>query len=295
MIQHVNAGPQPESTIEAAFSHAEEFDYIELGLAFEGIVFCSSPCSSNWYDAPWEDSPCEHADFLVYFSSVFCAFGAFVKFLEAIAVGVEECAFGWDPEGPDGSFSWRRASHDGTGFLSVVWRSKTSFRYVVRIDGKRAVRALYGAFREFVGSESYDPIRYERMTIGETLSLVLKEGDFDLLPAELAKMDATGANGLINAANGGPDRREITGPKHRYPLSYVLENLVRDDPVAGELPAAELIPMWVPAGWDEWSTERRLEEVEAIMGLGDGPWYGANLREMRSALVESWLEKENAP
>ena len=35
MNQHENAGIQPESKIEATFSHAETFDYIDpLGLPF---------------------------------------------------------------------------------------------------------------------------------------------------------------------------------------------------------------------------------------------------------------------
>lgn len=294
MEQRMNASPQAASTIEAVFSHAEEFDYIDLRLAFDGFVFSSTPSSSNHYDGHWEDLPCEHADLLVYFSSVFCAFRDFMKFLEAIAVGVQQCRFHWDAEGPDGCFSWHRSSYDGTGCLSATWQSRASFRYVVRIDGKQAVRTLYGAFREFVESEAYDPIRYERMTIGETLSHVLEYGDFEKLPAELSKLDARGANTLLNNANGGPDQREIRGPKQRYPLSHFLANLDDDALSKNEPLEGMLTAEWVPAEWDEWSPEKRLQEVGAIMALGDGPWWGENLREIRSVLVEAWLENESA-
>lgn len=124
MNHPADTGPLPACTIEAAFSHAEAFDFIDLRIAFDGMAFSSSPVSSNTYDGPWEDIPCEHADFLIYFSSVFCAFRDFVKFLEAIAVGVEQCQFYWEAEGPDGCCercalpcwkpgSSRRTLHDG--------------------------------------------------------------------------------------------------------------------------------------------------------------------------------------
>lgn len=294
MNHHEDAGQRPASTIEATFSHAEAFDFIDLRLAFDGMAFSSSPSTSNSYDGPWEDFPCEHTDFLVYFSSVFCAFGAFVKFLEAIAVGVEQCQFSWDAEGPDGCFSWQRSSQDGAGFLSVIWHSSPSFRYVVRIAGKSAVHALYGAFREFVESDSYDPVRYERMTIGETISLVLDREDFERLPAELAKLDAASAEALLRIASGGPDERPIRGPKRRYSISNFLEHVDEDVARIKELGDAVSQLTCIPSEWDGWPLERRLEETDRIMGWEGGTWYGANLREMRSSLLEAWLEKRDA-
>lgn len=294
MNQHENAGPRPASTIEVAFSHAEAFDFIDLRLAFDGMAFSSSPSTNNSYDGPWDDFPCEHAEFLVYFSSVFCAFWDFVKFLEAIAVGVEQCQFSWDAEGPNGCFAWQRASQDGVGFLSVAWHSRPSFRYVVRIDGKDAVRALYGAFREFVVSDSYDPLRYERMTIGEAISLSLDIGDFERLPGVLAKLDATSAEALLRIASGGPGERPIRGPKLRHSISACLGHVDEDIAITKEL--GDAVSQWtmVTAEWDGWPPERRLEETEKIMGWEMMSWYGANLREMRSPMLEAWLEKEDA-
>lgn len=133
------------------------------------------------------------------------------------------------------------------------------------------------------------------MSIGDTLSLVLEEGDFKRLPAELAKLDAAGANALLNDASGVPDQRKIRGPKLKYPLSRLLENLDDEDLSKHEPLEGMSTPTWVPPEWDEWPPERRLQEFGVIMGLGDGPWWGENLRELRSALVESWQEDERAP
>lgn len=289
MNQHEDAALRPASTIEAVFSHAEAFDFIDLHLAFDGMAFSSTPSTTNTYDGPWEDFPCEHADFLVYFSSVFCAFGDFLKFLEAIAVGVEQCQFSWDAEGPDGCFSWQRASHDGVGFLTVVWHSRPSFRYVLRIDGKSAVRTLYGAFREFVESNSYDPIRYERMTIGKTAFLVLADGDFERLPGELAKLDMATAEALLRIANGGPEERGARGPKRRYTITDCLEYV--DEVVSRNKELGTVLSQldWITAEWENWPIERRLEEIETIMGWESGAWYGANLRAMRSGILEAWI------
>lgn len=295
MNQGADHRNRPASAIEAVFSHAEAFDFIDLRIAFDGTVFSSSPTSANTYDGPWEDIPCEHADFLVWFSSVYCAFGDFVKFLEAIAVGVEQCQFSWDAEGPNGCFSWQRAAQDGTGFLSVTWHSRPSYRYVVRIDGKDAARSLYGAFREFVGSDSYDPIRYERLTIGETISLVLDEGDAERLPAELARLDSNAAQTLLMIINGGPDERATHGPKRRHALSDCIGKIGKWQAMTDELGDAVSRWSWIPDDWDCWSPERRMEEVGTIMGFENTTWYGANLREMWSPLLASWLEIEPTP
>jgi hypothetical protein len=281
------------STIEAAFSHADQFDFINLRLAFDGLAFSSSPITSDWYDGPWDDRPCEHADFLVYFSSVFCAFDDLVKFLEAIALGVEQCSFHWDAEGPGGSFAWQQASQGGAGFLSVTWLSKPSFRYVVRIDGKSAVRCLYGAFREFVESDSYDPVRYERMPIGEIISLVLAEDDLDRLPAELAKLDAA-AEALLGIVDGGPGERTLLGPKQRYALNDCLGHVEGDLARRKELGDTILQWKWITAEWDNWPIERRLEDIEAIMGWESGSWHGANLRAMKSDILEAWLRTDES-
>lgn len=294
MNQRTDTGNRPTSTIEAAFSHADEFDFIDLRLAFDGIAFSSSPISTSWYDGPWDDLPCEHLECSVHFSSVFCPFGDFVKFLEAIAIGVEECSFSWDPEGPDASFSWQRASHDGTGFLSVVWRSRNSFRYVVRIDGKLAVRALYGAFREFVESDAYDPVRYERMCFGEKAALTLEEEDFGRLPSELEKLDAKRASALLNAVTRGYDDREIRGPKRRYRLARFLGELGQEEFPESAEPEGFTMGFRLPSEWNTWPRERRFEEIQAIMGCEVGSWYGANLRQMRSSQLEDWLEMDNA-
>lgn len=295
MNQQADAGTRSASTIEAAFSHAEAFDFIDLRIAFDGTAFSSFPISANSYDGPWEDIPCEHTDFLVWFSSAYCAFGDFVKFLEAIAVGVEQCQFSWDAEGPNGSFSWQRATQDGTGFLSVAWNARPSYRYVIRIDSEVAVRALYGAFREFVESDLYDPVRYERMTIGETISLVLDEGDPERLPAELARLDSKGAQALLMIANGGPDERATHGPIRRHTLSDCLGKVDEWQAMTDELGDAVSRWSWIPIEWDRWSPERRLEEVGTIMEYENWTWYGANLRRMRSPLLASWLEPEPTP
>lgn len=294
MNKRADAGNRPASRIEAAFSHAEAFDFIDLHIAFDGTVFSSSPISANTYDGPWEDIPCEHADFLVWFSSVYCAFGDFVKFLEAIAVGVEQCQFSWDAEGPNGCFSWQRSAQEGTGYLSVTWHSRPSFRYVVRIDRNDVVRALYGAFREFVESDAYDPVRYERLTIGEKISLVLDEGDSQRLPAELARLDSKGAQALLMIANGGLDERSTHGPIRRHNLSDCLAKVGEWQAMTDELGDAVSRWNWIPDDWDCWSQERRIEEISTIMGFENTTWYGANLRELRSPRLEVRLKPDDA-
>ena len=281
----------PTSTIGASFAHGDEFDYVELRLSFDGIVFSAFPLTDNRYDGPWEDLPCDQVDFLVYFSSVFCAFPDYLKFLEAIAVGVEKCAFYWEAEGPDGCFSWHRRNADGIGILTVTWQSRPAFRYGILINGREAVSVLYRAFRNFVESDAYDPLRYEKLTLGESLELILEPGGFTTLLERLVVLEAEKASWLVQEILEAVEDRQRASSKERFPLETFLET------VAGTLPDREPLPEGcirhgeMPEGWDGWTIQERQEELVAIMDWGGSSWYGKPLRTMRSPLVEFWIDE----
>lgn len=86
-----------------------------------------------------------------------CSGGFFrelICWLEAIAVGVRECAFPWDCEGLEGELRWRRDS-SGSGRLEYRWsggHGTVAFEHGARLSRHQLVQAIYGAFVGFLES-----------------------------------------------------------------------------------------------------------------------------------------------
>lgn len=194
-------------------------------------------------------------------SSVFCPFRSFLAWLEAVAVGVQECAFEWDAEGPFGRLAW---SHD---HLSLDWHERDREKGLrMHADRKQAVRAFYTAFRRFVQSPEYEPLRYERLRNGEAMVLRgVKEFTEEELIGQLLVLSRRRAEERLQAV---------------WPLQQIV------GASSGKL-------SWVETAWDGWSTARRrayLREVFDMRGLGRD---GAPIRELRSGFLEYWVFKED--
>jgi len=86
--------------IEARFSHGSDFDYVRLRLRMRSAAVTTTPCDGRLRIGRPVDYPAPRAHLSVYMTSVFCPFADFIRFLEAIAIQVQECGFEWDPEGP---------------------------------------------------------------------------------------------------------------------------------------------------------------------------------------------------
>lgn len=274
--------------IEARFSHEPEFDFIELGIRMTGDITTTTECDEHGRKMEPVSYQKETADFTVYISSVFCPFKDFMRFLEAITLDVQECAFGWDAEGPDGRMHWlRRLPHD-TGFLAVEWMSsKKNFSHRMMLNTRETVSMLYLAFRAFVDSPEYDPLRYEELNYGESFELMLSDASLGDLAERLAEMNAGTVKRVFKSLANSVNDRHMKGPKLSFPIKHFLE---ASEPVEPSSHYNE----WIDPEWDTWDTGRRLIQLEGIFSWGGMSWYGHNLREMRSKLIEDWLSQPEA-
>ena len=270
--------------LEARFSHDLQFDYINLDLRLGGDV-----TSVTAYDpqgrsfGPEVRQQRASVEIQVYVSSVFCPFRDFVSFLEAICVGVQECAFTWDAEGPTGEFRWQR-SGDAAGQLAVHWSSSGGrIRWQTQLRTSHVIETLYHAFRSFVESPAYDPLRYERLTRGEALRCVLKPESLDELCRSLAGLDAQAAAAVIVQMEDVAQARTMAGPASTFPIAHYLSLA---DP-------CRVVDGLLPDDWDTWTFEQRLMQLDEFLRTEVSSWEGENLRAMRSMLVEDWLARNS--
>jgi hypothetical protein len=88
---------------------------------------------------------------------------------EAVVCGVRECAFDWDGEDPEGELRWCYKGSD-SGFLRLDWsgtNTSPAAARCVQMNRTQMVRSFYESFRNFVESDRYDPLDYERLDAGE--------------------------------------------------------------------------------------------------------------------------------
>lgn len=211
------------------------------------------PASSRVLEMPRRQVSCR-------ISSVFCPFRSLLAWLEAVAVGVQECAFEWEAEGPFGRLAWSHLH------LVLDWHEHDREHCIrIRADRKQVVRAFYTAFRRFVESGEYDPLRYERLRNGEAMVLAIGH--------RFTEDELIGQLLLLSRSEAEDRLQEI------WPLQQIGDT------------GLETLP-WVETEWDGWATPQRrsyLREIFDMRGLGRD---GAPVRALRSDLLERWLAAE---
>jgi hypothetical protein len=269
--------------IDATFSQDSRYDYIKLDMRMDGDITTTTECNLEGYLADPEQYQKEGVEFTVYMASVFCPFPDFIRFLEAITLDVQECAFHWDAEGPDGEMRWERRYLEDTGFLTVNWCSnKDQFSHRMMLNTRQVVRMLYSAFRSFVESSDYDPIRYENLSYGDSFALVISNASLDDLSDKLVQLDAIDVEAVIQKLKGVVHERNIKGSKMSFPVEYFLEG------TEAIVPSSEQDPVILPE-WGSWDLAQRRVDLKDIFGWRYISNFGANLRQLQSTLVESWL------
>ncbi|MBK9625411.1 MAG: hypothetical protein KA388_02980 [Rhodocyclaceae bacterium] len=270
--------------IDARFSHAGEFDYIALRIRFHGPTWSSSECDGQGEHAGAGHLTRKGLDFTVRMSSVWCPFHDFIHFLEAITVAVQTCAFEWDPEGPYGKMSWRHGYLNRPGTLMIEWHDKyQKIAHSIGLNRRQAVGMFYSAFRRFVESAEYNPFQYEHLTLREAARLILNDASPEDLANALAEMNGDAAYCLIERLMDVVFNENREGKSASHSLGYYLvPGATEHDPSKRK--------HWIDPEWNSWDRGHRMVEInEKIFRSENCGWHGANLRELRSPLIEAWL------
>lgn len=266
---------------------------IEILFHVSGDTVAATPCDDVFEKGEPQIAVAEDVVLRCWTSSSMSSFFlSMVSWLEAVTCNVEECAFSWDGEGPEGELRWFGGPSD-SGTLSLAWRGRhdsPAFEHKVRLKKSQMVQTLYQSFREFVESDRYDPISYEKLLYGEVFDLVLIEGR-ETLVRELAVRDRPHAYALIQTImglayeykKGFPRRADLAEFIHMSEIYWEDRSIDADE-------VDEQIGDLLDKAWNEWTVDQRSRFVEEELFLFGGcGGFGESLRELRSPLVESWL------
>ena len=280
--------------IDVAFKHGYLSCFIDLRIRMADAIVTTTPCDENWKLGKPTDHRENGIEESVCFSAIFCPFKDYIRFLEGVCLQIQECAFSWEAEGPEGRLEWKRRYLDDTGFLTIKWDgcekwNSSQFSHRMMLNTRQMVRMLYSSFRNFVESTEYDPVRYERMNVGEGFSLILEDCSINDLAKIIVDYDLQRAESLLYQFRKVFSDRQCDGERLVYPLKYYLD--------ASVVPVVlDELNSWINKDWVCWTREQRMTELQKNIfefeGLG---WSGSNLRNLRSTLVEEWLASPEPP
>lgn len=280
--------------IDVRFRHASMADMIVLRIRMSEAFVTTTESDENWKLGEPVNHYQRAVDESMMITSVFCPFPDYIRFLEAVALEVQECAFEWDAEGPEGRLEWSRRFIDDTGFLTIKWDGwfrgqNRTFSHRMMLNTRQMVRMLYTSFRRFVESGEYDPIRYEEMQVGEAFSFVLSGSSLADLAEVLVSLDAERAEFLLYGLRRVVGSRHFDGGRLTFPLQYYVD--MSCTPV--ELGS---INLWIDQAWNGWSREQRMADIMDRVFKWEGiSGDGTNLRNLRSPLIEEWLASPEPP
>lgn len=221
-------------------------------------------------------------------------FGDMVRWLEAMIVGVQECAFRWEDEGPEGRLQWVNR-WDGRGILHLTWdgsrEQPTPVDRRFLLVREQVVRAFYEALRAMTASAAYDRLDHEPVTVGECLDMILGAVDRERFASVLAAMDMKKATLLVDALLAHAYDSQLGHPRVTS-LGRMLEQAESAAPQEDALDGASA-SRWVSDAWDQLPAEGRMAEIGSLYGYQ--PWVavGERLTELRSDRIEAWLTNRN--
>jgi hypothetical protein len=276
-----------DGRVDVSFRH-EKHDWLRMRVRAYGEAQTMTDLSDDFEPTRRRVLAIPKTQISCRISSVFCPFRDLLAWLEAIAAGVQECAFEWDAEGPSGRLALEHS------YFRLDWHEGAKKSIRMRADRRQVVSAFYTAFRRFVESVEYDPLRYERLRIGEEIVLgIEKRFTEDEIIGQLLVLGSAeaegalqrlrphawlGVEGLDPLADARSSYRAVIGaleaerqgiaplrPLHRYPIPYI------------------------EAQWDRWDTPRRRARLKDIFNGHGLSCHGAPLRLLRSSIVEGWL------
>ena len=212
------------------------------------------------------------------FSDVFDPMLRLKHWLEAIAIGVEQCSFTFDPEGNDIRFTFEQVTYDRAEYRVTYAWSDSDLLLNGNVDRRQLVSAFYDGFLAYDASPEFDRYQWEVEPTWHVLSV--KTGiDLEGLINKLLPYDRSELLSLDTSLKrcDFPPKSDIVGDQleawpSELPDSPALWSLEED--------------------FDVLSTEGKREALRKAL---EKPYCceqsGTSLNELHSPIIEEFLSR----
>ena len=282
------------ASIQVEFSHGN-WDYINIDIHLYGDIVISTPCDEHLTQRASIQHPADNLDIHMWTSSALSHFFlSMVHWLEAIICKVDECAFRWEAEGPDGKLQWFNQGKN-EGLLHLYWTGahhNPEINHKIRLNTTHMISTFYRALRNFVTSDNYNPFAYENMSNGDAFALILNNITLDTLTDLLIQKDARATDAILETLwKLSHQYSEIKDRSQRVTTLESLQSQANQHLAKQIFEQKNEDDCWLISNWDQQSeTERRSVLTELYQHSGASCWNGENLLKLRSPMIEQYLK-----
>lgn len=281
-------------SIQVEFSHGD-WDYIGINIHLYGDTVITTSCDEHWSKGESIQHNTDNLDIHMWTSSTLSHFFlSMVHWLEAIICKVDECAFNWEAEGPDGELRWFNQG-ENKGLLHLYWTGthhNPEINHKIRLNTTQMISVFYEALRNFVASDDYNPFAYENMNNSDAFSLILNDITLDTLTDLLIQQDARSASAILEMLSElSHQYSEIKDKSQRVTTLEYLQSQATKYLTKQIFEPKDEDDCWLELNWDQQSeAERRSILTKLYQYSGASCWNGENLRELCSPMIEQYLK-----
>lgn len=226
-------------------------------------------------------------------SDIYDPFPDLISWLEAIAVGVQCCAFQFDEEGDDKKLELSKISWDRYDLTISQPYDPPYILLSGSVNPVQLVDEFYGKLKLFGQSPDYRKDQWETETLGERMAQFadgtgpgfdLKEGLLTLDRQELMEVFFKAAPRYWINFPGAKEK----GEEWSRCLDYVL---YPDNPEKHTGVVETPIEWGIPDDYDTLPLQRKAVIVQECLDEKVGSHDGTKLGQIHSAIVEDWLQR----
>lgn len=226
------------------------------------------------------------------FSEVYDPIMDFKKWLEAIAIGVQQTSFEFDPEGNDIKFDYER----------VCWNREVLTIYEPTEDGevfikanvnrKQVVKEFYLGLVNFSKSDKYKPAEWEVEYFKERLCEIMKINEDELI-RQMLELDRKELNNILFNVNP-IDKISFPEAKDKNEeFKLFAKSVIEGEKSVNEFERVETPMGWnIPKDYDYWTSEKKKEFIIECLNEETYGYSGVKLADFHSNLIVRYLYEE---
>ncbi len=226
------------------------------------------------------------------FSEVFDPVMDFKKWLEAIAIGVKQTSFDFDPEGNDIKFDFERVCWDRE-VLTISEPYEDGEVYIkANVNRRQVVKEFYMGLINFSKSDKYKPAEWEIEYLKERLCKIMEISE-DKLINQMLELDR---NELKKFLFNADPKYYISFPEAKdknEEFNLFAKSVIEGEKSVEEYGKVETPIEWnIPDDYDYWFYEKKKELIIESLNERTAGYNGVKLSEFQSVLIGRYLYEE---
>jgi hypothetical protein len=226
------------------------------------------------------------------FSEVFDPIMDFKKWLEAIAIGVQQASFDFDPEGNEIKFDFERVCWNQE-VLTICEPYEDGEVYIkANVNRKQVVNEFYMGLINFSKSDKYKPKEWEIEYLGERLRKALKISQ-DELVNQMLELDRFELKEFLFNADPGYMISFPEAKDKNEAFNIFAKSVFEGEKSIEEFEKIETPIEWnVPEYYDHWTSEKKKEYIIECLNEETEGYSGMKLDEFQSNIIGRYLYEE---